>query len=515
MNGVEDLISATDDLIELGDFRMRNLPVAYWPFEAEIPDAISKSLATLRSLKENLENLHQLLIDRSLAVKMSRNIGIWVPEENGVDDFGCGVEGCNTRSFIKNRIEVFQQIFNIHPSEGEIAVYHKIKRWRPRDISLLYTEEHKLLLLIRMLPEAINHPIDEYLVSRESIIPEIEELVCCEDEKAAERLKYQYNRFFSKLAVANGFVEYGWKYTGIKSKFMMTFGAVFYGLRQMKARERFNYLGVGKSDIDVLDGKKVPDGDTARFVKYLWDLPESGFFRKIFQLSFPKIHHQSTFHIKGEDGHSIPVRFLASKYIDPGCESIILHLHGGGFICQTSFSHQNYTRQWARDEKLKSPVLSVDYRLAPDYRYPIPLNDCLSVYKWLVENEDEVRSKLGLKISKIVIAGDSAGGNLAAAIAVHCIMNGYRKPDGLLLAYPALQIAIKFTPSNLMSQKDLLVPVGFLLTCALSYIPDPRKLDDTLKDPCLCPAVSSDDILQEFPVQEFSLEIKILLQMNR
>jgi acetyl esterase/lipase len=503
-SGVEGLQSATDELIQLAQYRLEHLRVAVFPFEEEIPDAISKTLQTLQKLKENLADLNERLTMHSLSVKLHREIGIWVPNE-GVEDFGCGVPGCNIRAigflltFVRDRVILLTRVFSINPFETEAAKLHNIKRWRPRDISLMHTEEHKLLLLIRFFPEAINYPIDEYLMSRESRIDGVETLVCCDDEKSEQILKKQYDRFFSNLAVANGFVEFGWKYSGIKSKLMMVFGAVYFGLRQIKARERFHYLGVGKSDIDVLDAKKALDGDSVKFVKYLWDLPESGMFRKIFQLSFPKIHRQKLFHITGEDGHLIPVRFLASKHIDPGCDSIILHLHGGGFICQTSFSHQNYTRQWARDQDVNAPVLSVDYRLAPDYRYPIPLNDCLSVYKWLVENHDEVYSRIGLRFSKIVIAGDSAGGNLAAAIAVHCILNKYRKPDGLLLAYPALQIAIRFSPSNLMSQKDRLVPVRFLINCALSYIPDPYNMDDTLRDPCLCPAVSSDDVLGEFP----------------
>jgi hormone-sensitive lipase len=60
---------------------------------------------------------------------------------------------------------------------------------------------------------------------------------------------------------------------------------------------------------------------------------------------------------------------------------IIMHVHGGGFISQTSFFHQLYTRNWANN--IGVPIYSVDYRLAPDHPYPAALDDCFQVYMWL------------------------------------------------------------------------------------------------------------------------------------
>lgn len=52
----------------------------------------------------------------------------------------------------------------------------------------------------------------------------------------------------------------------------------------------------------------------------------------------------------------------------------IIHIHGGGFVCQDSASHQCYTRQWAVEVNV--PVFSIDYRLAPGNPFPDPVNDC-------------------------------------------------------------------------------------------------------------------------------------------
>jgi hormone-sensitive lipase len=86
---------------------------------------------------------------------------------------------------------------------------------------------------------------------------------------------------------------------------------------------------------------------------------------------------------------------------------------------------------WANETKV--PIFSIDYRLSPQYQFPSALNDCWQVYYWLVKNAE---SHYGINPKKIIIVGDSAGGNLAAAITVMAITRGFRVPDGLILAYP-------------------------------------------------------------------------------
>lgn len=92
-------------------------------------------------------------------------------------------------------------------------------------------------------------------------------------------------------------------------------------------------------------------------------------------------------------------------------DKIILHMHGGGFLALSSRSMQVYTRRWARD--LKVPVFSVDYRMPSEHPFPTAPNDCLTVYKFLVHH---IHKYINVNPKKIIIAGDSAGGNLAFAL---------------------------------------------------------------------------------------------------
>ncbi len=84
-------------------------------------------------------------------------------------------------------------------------------------------------------------------------------------------------------------------------------------------------------------------------------------------------------------------------------ERILLYLHGGGYIIGSPNDHRLLTVQLGRATKMR--VLSVDYRLAPEYPHPAPLEDSITVYKWLLSKN--------IKPENIIIAGDSAGGNLA------------------------------------------------------------------------------------------------------
>ena len=152
--------------------------------------------------------------------------------------------------------------------------------------------------------------------------------------------------------------------------------------------------------------------------------------------------------------------------------AVILHVHGGGFVAMSSGSHQTYTRIWA-NELEGVPIFSVDYRLAPGHTFPAAINDVWQVYYWICEHAETF---LGIKPEKIILVGDSAGGNLVAALTLLSIQRKYRKPDGLILAYPALNLSKQsFTPSLLLSIDDPLLPLHFWTMCQNSYIGDYSK----------------------------------------
>jgi len=173
-------------------------------------------------------------------------------------------------------------------------------------------------------------------------------------------------------------------------------------------------------------------------------------------------------------------------------DGIIVHFHGGGFVSMSSGSHQSYTRQWAK--KLKKPVFSVDYRLAPENPYPAALDDCWQAYNWIINYSEQV---VGVKPGKIILAGDSAGGNLALGVAILAIKNGIRVPDGLLLAYPALRLEPRaYSPSLMLALEDQLVPYSLLRLCLQAYIPNGA---DPTRDPLLSPIHLSNELLERLP----------------
>ncbi len=91
---------------------------------------------------------------------------------------------------------------------------------------------------------------------------------------------------------------------------------------------------------------------------------------------------------------------------------LVLFYHGGGWVIGDLDSHDGTCRALARASK--AAVLSVAYRLAPEHRYPTAPHDCFDALEWASQNG----ASLGVDASRLAVAGDSAGGNLAAAVAI-------------------------------------------------------------------------------------------------
>ena len=123
----------------------------------------------------------------------------------------------------------------------------------------------------------------------------------------------------------------------------------------------------------------------------------------------------------------------AELQIVPGArrDRVLLYLHGGGFIMGSPNSYRLLTV--ALGEAAKMRVLSVDYRLAPEHPYPASLEDCTAAYNWLLST--------GITPKNIVIAGDSAGGNLTVTTLIKLRDNGTPLPAGAVCLSPATDAA--------------------------------------------------------------------------
>ncbi|XP_033099091.1 hormone-sensitive lipase-like [Anneissia japonica] len=147
----------------------------------------------------------------------------------------------------------------------------------------------------------------------------------------------------------------------------------------------------------------------------------------------------------------------------PLSRSLLIHFHGGGFVAQTSKSHEVYLRSWCKE--LGVPILSVDYSLAPEAPFPRAFEECFFAYAWAVQNAQH----LGSTGERVCIVGDSAGGNLAISVAMRAASYGIRVPDGIVAAYPPLNASFSPSPSRLLCFLDPLLPFGVLMRCLTSY----------------------------------------------
>ncbi|XP_012135479.1 hormone-sensitive lipase isoform X2 [Megachile rotundata] len=153
-------------------------------------------------------------------------------------------------------------------------------------------------------------------------------------------------------------------------------------------------------------------------------------------------------------------------------DELIIHCHGGGFVAQTSLSHETYLRGWAIN--LDIPILSIDYSLAPEAPFPRAFEEVLYAYAWALNHANTL---LGSTAQKILLAGDSAGANLNLGITLKCIQLNIRKPDGIFMAYTPVLVDFVLSPSRLLCLTDPLLPMGFLIRCLKAYtISDNKKV---------------------------------------
>ena len=185
------------------------------------------------------------------------------------------------------------------------------------------------------------------------------------------------------------------------SKTMQTIlHALSYGNIEVEASRRL-------ADIKRLDAMRI-------FVKKLDTKVYNGTYEVPVRLYFPSEEAMSGEPVEGE------------KY------PVLLFFHGGGWVTE---SVENYDRVCSRmAQSTGHIVMSVEYRLAPEYRFPVPLEDCYAAAKALYTGH----LVLPADPDRITIIGDSAGGNLAAAVCLKARDTGDFAPKKQILIYPAV-----------------------------------------------------------------------------
>jgi hormone-sensitive lipase len=144
---------------------------------------------------------------------------------------------------------------------------------------------------------------------------------------------------------------------------------------------------------------------------------------------------------------------------------VIIHAHGGGFIALSSSTMQNQTRIWSKE--LDVVVLSIDYKKPPKYRFPAPVYDFYNVYSFVCKH---IQNFCNISPKKIILAGDSAGGNLVLSATALAMKANLPQPHGIFLAYPASDLRSCYTPSRIHAFEDAILHPSLLLLCMREYL---------------------------------------------
>ena len=190
------------------------------------------------------------------------------------------------------------------------------------------------------------------------------------------------------------------------------------------------------------------------------------------------------FDIPGGDGQ--PVRARAYTPRDApmdariGALPLLVWLHGGGWVTGDLDSHDATCRALANTSGCK--IVAIDYRLAPEHKFPAGLNDCYAAIAWLAAHGEAI----GIDPRRIAVAGDSAGGNLAAAVALMARDRGGPALAFQLLVYPVTHHAFA-TPSYRDFGDGHLLTLEGMRWNWNHYLPDATAGLDPLASPLLAP----------------------------
>ncbi|KAA0159732.1 hypothetical protein FNF28_05739 [Cafeteria roenbergensis] len=184
-----------------------------------------------------------------------------------------------------------------------------------------------------------------------------------------------------------------------------------------------------------------------------------------------------------------------------GDVTVLVYIHGGGFVGSSFAGDLVLLARWAKAHPGLT-VLYPHYSLSPEERYPVAVNECFRVY-CAARRAADAAVAAGRK-GRVVLFGESAGGNLAAAVCVRCAAVGAPMPDRLVLAYPALNLNSIPSPSRALHLSDPIVPLRMLQRLAAAYMPE-GSAGRMTRNPEVHPGLADDRVLERFPRTELVL----------
>lgn len=149
----------------------------------------------------------------------------------------------------------------------------------------------------------------------------------------------------------------------------------------------------------------------------------------------------------------------------------LLYLHGGGWDLGNLDTHDWFA--YALAQRAQLAIVAVEYRLAPEHPFPAPLHDCIKA--WTALRNGEVDTNLSQ--SALIVAGDSAGGTLAAGLCRALLEAGQPQPLGQLLVYPVLTARQDLASMREHAQAPMMTVAG-LMQSLQGFLPDESERSD-------------------------------------
>jgi acetyl esterase len=175
---------------------------------------------------------------------------------------------------------------------------------------------------------------------------------------------------------------------------------------------------------------------------------------------------------------SMPARIYTPKTLRKagGLAPALVFFHGGGWVIGDLDSHDVVCRKLAHEAELL--VISVDYRLAPEHKFPAAVDDAIAATKWIAENAKQ----LGIDAARLTVGGDSAGGNLAAVVALAARDGSGPQIAGQVLIYPATDFAMTH-PSHREPETSILLTHSVIKWFCSHYLRGAGDIDNWKASP--------------------------------
>jgi acetyl esterase len=191
----------------------------------------------------------------------------------------------------------------------------------------------------------------------------------------------------------------------------------------------------------------------------------------------PELKSVEALTIPSPDG-DIPARVYKPKAPrqSNGLSPCLVFFHGGGWVIGNLDSHDVVCRTLAHEGQLI--VIAVDYRLSPEAKFPAAVNDSIAATEWIANNAKQ----LGIDASRISVGGDSAGGNLAAVVALHARDHNGPKLAGQVLIYPGTDFRMTH-PSHSEPETSILLTHSVIRWFKDHYLNAPEDAEDWRASP--------------------------------